>query len=673
MPFLAFGALMAALSYLLGGFAGLAQAVIYVAATAPGWPLGWAAFGRRHPAGWVAGALMGYALTCLTFALVIRAGAASPVGFLAAWAALCGLTWGVAGRRPDPLVPLAGWTRRDTAALLAVALLVPLLTVPVFRNVGAVDAAGVRHYRAYFTADFVWHEALAAELGRFEVPPRNPYLASEPLHYYWSYFLVPAVSAALLRPGAPYGPEPILLVNAMWAGLGLVAMLFIATWAMVPRAWAAAAAVTIAVVAASAEGAWILWGLFNTGGSVATVTDLNIDAITMWRLRGLTVDGLPRSLWYVPQHAGACAMGLIALVIGARAPARMMLGETATAGLALALAITFSPFPGGVIAVVYGLGVIAVRLGSGLRDLVRTTLLQGVAAAIAAAGIAWVVANGMIEGAGGAVQFGLLGNARRAPLQTILLALGPLLLPGLAGLLFVRGARQLRAAAAGLLVALPAFFFVSVAHDPVWAGWRAGQIMLVTLPPLVAATFAWIADRADGRENAVAAFLALLAVGAPTTVIDAYNAQDISNDRMGPGFRWTVTLDPDQQAALSWIRTSTPPDAVVQADPIVRGRDTWTLVPTFAQRRSAAGLPISLLFTQAYQDRSDAVHFVFGSEDPARAWQAARYLGIDYLYLDDTERRALPPAATAKFDAAPERFRRVFASGRAAVYAVARR
>jgi hypothetical protein len=351
----------------------------------------------------------------------------------------------------------------------------------------------------------------------------------------------------------------------------------------------------------------------------------------------------------------------------------MMLGETATAGLALALAITFSPFPGGVIAVVYGLGVIAVRLGSGLRDLVRTTLLQGVAAAIAAAGIAWVVANGMIEGAGGAVQFGLLGNARRAPLQTILLALGPLLLPGLAGLLFVRGARQLRAAAAGLLVALPAFFFVSVAHDPVWAGWRAGQIMLVTLPPLVAATFAWIADRADGRENAVAAFLALLAVGAPTTVIDAYNAQDISNDRMGPGFRWTVTLDPDQQAALSWIRTSTPPDAVVQADPIVRGRDTWTLVPTFAQRRSAAGLPISLLFTQAYQDRSDAVHFVFGSEDPARAWQAARYLGIDYLYLDDTERRALPPAATAKFDAAPERFRRVFASGRAAVYAVARR
>ena len=49
-----------------------------------------------------------------------------------------------------------------------------------------------RYYRAYFTADFVWHMALTAEMARFEMPPRNPYMADRGLNYYWTYFLVPA-------------------------------------------------------------------------------------------------------------------------------------------------------------------------------------------------------------------------------------------------------------------------------------------------------------------------------------------------------------------------------------------------------------------------------------------------------------------------------------------------
>ncbi len=66
-----------------------------------------------------------------------------------------------------------------------------------YRNLGGANAEGTKHYRAYFTADFVWHAALTAELGRFQMPPRNPYMAREPLHYYWTYFLVPAaVSSA---------------------------------------------------------------------------------------------------------------------------------------------------------------------------------------------------------------------------------------------------------------------------------------------------------------------------------------------------------------------------------------------------------------------------------------------------------------------------------------------
>ena len=35
----------------------------------------------------------------------------------------------------------------------------------------------------------------------------------------------------------------------------------------------------------------------------------------------------------------------------------------------------------------------------------------------------------------------------------------------------------------------------------------------------------------------------------PTTLIDTYNAQDIGNRQMGPGFRWTIMLTPDEQEA----------------------------------------------------------------------------------------------------------------------------
>jgi hypothetical protein len=672
IPLIGGGALLVGLSFFLGGAPGVAQLVIYAAATLPGWPIGFFAFGRRHAAGWIAGALLGYALTCLALAVAMHLGARNAGGFLLAWAVLNALTWSLTRLRAGPAVVLPSWTRRDTTALLCALVIVPLLVVPVFRNVGAVDTEGNRHYRAYFTADFAWHVALTGELGRFTLPPTNPYLASQPLHYYWSYFIVPSVSAGLIQPRVPHGAEPILLVNAMCAGLGFVAALFLVTWAMVPRSWAAAGAVTLAILAGSVEGSWVLWSLWKTGGPLVAVTNLNIDAITMWRLQGLTVDGLQRSLWYVPQHAAACALGLIAIVIAATSPARMTVKATTVAGVSLGLAVTFSPFLGGTMALVYGLGVVLVRLETPAA-LLRSVLVQVLAVGLTGAGIAWVVGNGMVEGADGAVNFGFYGHARRAPLLTILATLGPLLVPAMLAFPLVIRTPRLRAAAAGLAIALPAFFLIRVAGDPVWVGWRAGQIMLVTLPALAAATLAWLSDQRHGRWLAGAIFGALFLVGLPTVVIDAYNAQDISNRRMGPGFRWTVTLTPDQQSALEWVRTHTPADAVVQVDPVIRGRETWTLIPTFAQRRMAAGLPISLLATPAYELGSDQAHAIFASEDAGKAWELANQLDIDFLYLDMAEREALPPRAIAKFWDAPEHFRLVFERGSAAVFAVAQR
>ncbi len=176
-----------------GGLAGAAYFGLYLLALLPGLPIGWRLFGRGQPAGWIAGALIGYGLTALAFWLPIRVGAARPSSFLIVWLATGAVVWLLMRRDGEPLVSLPRFTRRDAAAgLLVMHLVVAFLALP-FGRLGSVDASGTRYYRAYFTADFVWHAALTQELARFDSPPHNPFFARDPVHYYYTYFLVPAV------------------------------------------------------------------------------------------------------------------------------------------------------------------------------------------------------------------------------------------------------------------------------------------------------------------------------------------------------------------------------------------------------------------------------------------------------------------------------------------------
>jgi uncharacterized membrane protein len=162
---------------------------------------------------------------------------------------------------------------------------------------------------------------------------------------------------------------------------------------------------------------------------------------------------------------------------------------------------------------------------------------------------------------------------------------------------------------------------------------------------------------------------AMLILGAPTTIIDTQNAADIGNRRMAPGFPWTLSVSPAQHEALRWIRTNTRPEAIVQAEPMVRGRAHWSFIPTFAERRTSAGLPISLLPLPEYQERSQQVQAIFTSPHMETAHAEARRLGIEYLWVDGHEQQAYP-GVIDRFDAAHQFFRPVFRNSEVVVYAV---
>ena len=422
---------------------------------------------------------------------------------------------------------LPPWTPRDTRALAVIWLLALVLAVPPFARVGATDASGNRYYRAYFTADFVWHTALTSELRKFASPPRNPYLASRPIHYYWTYFLLPAGVAAAPRALAPLNDvQTCLKVNAVGTALLFVSAIFICAWTALPRAWPVAAGVALAIVASSAEGAFALWRFWQRGVSLAEVRNLNIDAISNWWFSGLRVDGLQRCFWWVPQHSMAYALGLVALAVVNAAGSAAPTGAIALAGVALAGSTLMNPFVGGIFSLVWGGAVLIDAARSG--DAVRRILRHGVAVVPVVLALAWCVGNQMVEGGGSALQFGWLGDARNAPLSNLMLSLGPVLIAAVVGVT-VRLKPDTTGTTAPILLALLSLvllYFVRLNVDTSWVGFRAGQMFLVAVPVLIARGF--VATGTWRRVAMVTAVLALLA-GAPTTIIDAYNAQDITN------------------------------------------------------------------------------------------------------------------------------------------------
>lgn len=657
--------------WLAGGAGALLYALVFFAAAAPGIPLGFAVFGRRHPAAWIAGALVGYGLTQLALWSVITAGLAGPSAFFAAWAVLLAGTVTLAHAiGPDPrtgCIDAPAWTASDFRALFLVLLLAPVLMGITYRNLGREDAQGNKYYRAYFTADFLWHAALASELGKYSSPPRNPYLAPRAMNYYWTYFLLPATVA---REAPDFLPQlqdvqRCLKTNAMLAGLLMLGALFLLVRCGVSAPGSAALSVVVVVLAASAEGLYAIGEVLARGRPWTVLQDTNIDAISNWSFGGLRIDNIPRSLWYTPQHTTSIALGLVGLIIAVLAGATARPAAIAGAGLALGLATTMNPLLGAICSLIYGICIIVdgSRRPGGIRLIARHSL----AAVFVVAAVAWASVSHVMDGAGSVAEVGFSGFARSHPIITLMLSLGPVLLPAIPGVLVSRHRETTRRAVvvgtSGILLGLFLLYFVRISEAS-WVGFRAGQILLVSIPVLLARTFEILTP----SLRAGLAVLILL-TGLPTTLIDTFNAQDIWNRRPGPGFRWTIWTTPDQEQAFAWIRHNTALDTIVQMEPNARGREHWTLIPSFAGRRMAAGNPISLLPIPEYTERSAIVQRIFETDDAKDAFARARRLRLDYIYVDQDDLAAYP-SGTQKFDRHPEFFERVFANGSVRIYRV---
>jgi len=659
----AFCVALVSCAWTIGGTGAWIYLLVYGAALVPGLPIGFALFGRNHAGGWIAAAVVGYGLTAFAIWAPIAAHAPSWVTFVASWAVLSVSAWLLCRRITAPVVVLPTWTSSASAALLLVLLLTLAVATPPFAHVGRADAQGNRYYRAYFTADFVWHTALTSEIAKFSMPPRNPYLARQPIHYYWTYYLLPAAVSQV-------GPAPVrdvqlcLKINALMTGLLLMSAVFLGAWTATGRALASATGAMLGLVASSAEGLYEAVTLWRRGAPLEQLRNWNIDAVTAWPpFAGHRIDGLQRCLWYVPQHSMAYALGIVSLSIAAASGAASSMLAIILCGIALGCSVAFNPLVGGIFSLTYGMSIVIAAWRQPYL-----ILRHAVAAVPVMAALLWCAANQMVEGAGGFLQFGLLGASRQRPLETLLLSLGPILVTGIAGLVVTRKLPIRPALPFALLsiVSLFLMYFVRLSVDQAWMAFRAGQMMIVGLAALSAR---FVAASSSGVQRVIAVVVVALAVvaGAPTTIIDEFNAQDIHNLGMGPGFPWTIVVTVPQQRGYAWIRDNTPRSAVVQMDARSRERSTWTNIPSFAERRMAGGLPISLLKIPEYDERSDRIRAMYSTTHAAEAADIARTLRIDYVYVDEVERHAYPTGI--RFGESPV-FEKVFEEGPVAVFRV---
>lgn len=563
------------------------------------------------------------------------------------------------------------WTLPSVHASDVVALSLLLLIVPVvaglpFAHVGEISADG-QDYRAYFTADYAWRRAVVSEVAKGDVLPVNPYFAGDALHYYW---MPHVLSAAQYRFAFGWATlDELLLIRSISIDAMFIAFLYGMTRAFRVGPWAAAAGVAFAVLASSFEGLYAMWDLARNGAPLRAVTNLNIDAVSRWYFQGIPIDGLQRVLFYQPHHAVGYVIGMIGLLaIALRTRGRDGL-SFAVAGVCLGLSVAISSFAG-----------LMLTAGAALYELaglargfsIRRGLVHAVSAAVPLGlATALVFALRYVDTSGSVLELTLNRVAVHDFWWVTFLSFGPILIVGAAAIAVTRRQSHGLGIFGALAIASVVFyFFINVRdHQDVYVGWRVGHFLFMSAAVLIGALLQSLQQWQDGRRQAAWTFVAVMFLaGLPTTVIDIYNTQDTTNHREMPAGRWTLRLQPDDLQIFDWIRHNTDPKAIFQVDPVPRDPEHWAYLPAFAERRMAAGIPISMVPLAKYQQASQDIRLIY-DEAPLFAYERAVRAGVNYLLVGPPE-RAAHPDVEARFNSIPNQLPLVFKNNSISIYEV---
>ncbi len=511
-------------------------------------------------------------------------------------------------------------------ALILVLVIMVLLLIP-YIHVGKVTPGGVA-YRAYFSGDYLKHVAVTAELLRGDLPPENPFYAGETLHYYWMYYIYPAMMTDILGVDSL---EPVLKsVNFYMAGIFLW-LWFLTVRTLVPGRWLWPVVGLIPFVAYSFEGITVLRHMRGMNRGLEEFFRYNVDGHSRWLFGAPEINGLYRLLVYNMQHIIPAAIFLVCILILGSRP--VFKHKTALVlGLLCGLTIGHSGFLGSFLTL-WLAGCVAFsgnlnRLD--IRNRVYLLVLLGIFPAISMAIYKW---GFLMLGSRVPLQIALVTPLKTHPFLFFFLNFG-VALPGIAGIFFWRRFNR-----PVILLAILSITVISLVTAADWGSdvaVKVGYTAAIALTLLLGSLLTLLNRVRPVQYILVTVILLAFIPASIAPAMEVLNFSDIENPR------YLSLITNRDLRAYRWIREHLPESAIVQKGLRANLIEApYSAIPTFAHRHTFCGDwmhgHIFLIPEPPYKARVEIVNTIFSSQDAGEIQTLCNLHGIQFIYWGEKE------------------------------------
>jgi hypothetical protein len=523
----------------------------------------------------------------------------------------------------------AGIDLLSLTLILALSLIFIFLVIYPHMQAGKTSANGFQ-YHDLFSTVFFKHVSITGELAR-TIPPENPFFGGEKLNYYWLFYIFPSVAHSALN--IPL-QETLHLLTWAIALVGLFSILIL-IHAFSTRTSDLIMAVTPLLFAYSYDGALVLANLKQSEKPFSEFTSINIDAAGRTYFDLPEVIGVYRGFVFDPHHMFAICLMILSFLLFRRvlrnpswivgSSALFLLGGVA--GHSAFVAYT------GVLWIAIWLLIEVLK--NNVKLLKDRKFLFVAGCILLFYTVFYFRFPGFYQMDKTRLDIGLLPQSS----LFLLIDFGALLILGTLGLVLGIKKRDGRILPLAVLL-LVGFCQLLFTYFPEWPhdlSMKTGHSISIALACLSAHFFSKQAAGTMRRRIAKLGFVFVIFPALPTLAMDWYNLQQPKDVQQN------TLISKEDLAACEWVNENLPDNAVVQSFPFRDGYAFYSLIPTFAERRTALGDPMhSRIFQGSYEsstNRRRLINLLFLTESSEIAWLVGHDLGVEYIYTGPTERK----------------------------------
>jgi hypothetical protein len=620
---------------------------------------------RRGPFFWILAIVAGYHLSSILTVLIVHSFAV-PMWivalFIAGFALAAFLIFHNRLVRDAKHVQLArsGIDLLPLGILLAFVLLFLFLVLHPYSQAGKPVAEGLQ-YHDLFSTVFFKHMSITGELARAEIPPENPFFVGQKLNYYWLFHVFPSIVHSSLN--IPL-EETLFLLTWVVSITALFAILIL-IHAFATRTSDLIFAVIPLLFAYSYDGALVLTHLKRQARPLLDFSSVNIDAAGRTYLDSPEVIGIYRAFVFDPHHMFAICLMVVAFLLFRRALYSQS-KASAACGLVLLGGIAGHSAFIAYTAVLWILLWLLVEVLRGQASFFKDPKFLSFAALIVLGySIFYFRFPGLFEIGKSNVSFSLIPHST----LFVLLDFGALLVLGSLGLFLGIKKKDWRILPLFVLI-LVGFSQLLFTYFPQWPhdlSMKTGHSIYIAFACLAAHFFSKQASGSYRRRLATVAFAAISIPAVPTLIMDWYSLQQTGNKKT------TTLITHDDLEACEWIDKNLSEASVIQSYPVRDGAAFYSIIPTFAQRRTALGdMMHSRIFQgdlERNQNRRKLVNLMFLTNSSEMSWLIAKNLGVEYVYFGTAERKLFGDKKSKFRD--DQFFRRIYANRYVRVFRVA--